>query len=313
MSIRRSLASRLIALVGRLPPSVVAALVERRRLPLPFDRADLEVVLAMVDEIERLPTVRRGLSALSMRSMLEWGLFDEEISREPSPYVDPWQRPYLFHPGVRARAFHPNEEFPWIPTLEREAPAIRRALDAALGARRGFQPYRLIETGGTLEGWNMLSLHSAGRRVPRAEDGFDPTMAVLEGVPRFRSLGISCVSGLVPGTHIRPHHGPINGVLRVHLCLSGAAGATLRVGAEHRKYVDGHAFVFDDSFEHEVRHGGTDTRFVLFFDVWHPDWTDDEVRRLERLHAALGGTRYLRDVDAGRRRDRDELTGRKWW
>ena len=34
---------------------------------------------------------------------------------------------------------------------------------------------------------------------------------------------------------------------------------------------DGHAIVFDDSFEHHVRHEGKEDRYVLFAILKHPD------------------------------------------
>ena len=34
---------------------------------------------------------------------------------------------------------------------------------------------------------------------------------------------------------------------------------------------DGHAIVFDDSFEHHVRHEGDEDRYVLFAILKHPD------------------------------------------
>lgn len=41
--------------------------------------------------------------------------------------------------------------------------------------------------------------------------------------------------------------------------------------------------VFDDSFEHEVWHNGTETRLVLIVDVWHPDLTTDQHQSLSPI------------------------------
>lgn len=38
--------------------------------------------------------------------------------------------------------------------------------------------------------------------------------------------------------------------------------------------------VFDDSFEHEVWHNGTEYRLILIIDVWHPDLTAHEKKTL---------------------------------
>lgn len=44
----------------------------------------------------------------------------------------------------------------------------------------------------------------------------------------------------------------------------------------HRSWKEGKLLIFDDSFEHEVWHNGTEVRLVLIVDVWHPDLTEEE-------------------------------------
>lgn len=90
-------------------------------------------------------------------------------------------------------------------------------------------------------------------------------------------------SALTPGTHIIKHHGPTNKKLRVHLPLAGVGGSRMRVADGVHEARAGSALVFDDSFEHEAWHEGSETRFVLIFDVWHPDLSDEEVRFLTFL------------------------------
>ena len=103
------------------------------------------------------------------------------------------------------------------------------------------------------------------------------TTRLLEALPR--SYQHAFFSALTPGTHIIKHHGPTNKKLRVHLPLVGAEGSELRVAEQHVTNVEGECMVFDDSFEHEAWHRGTDTRIVLVFDVWRPDLSDREVAR----------------------------------
>lgn len=43
-----------------------------------------------------------------------------------------------------------------------------------------------------------------------------------------------------------------------------------RVDDEWRSYREGRAMVFDDSFEHEVVHGGEADRYVLYAVLHHP-------------------------------------------
>jgi len=141
------------------------------------------------------------------------------------------------------------------------------------------------------------------------------------------------------GTHVKPHYGPTNKKLRVHLPLivpsftssqssssplslsllssSAAAAATeintttasvtnisrsisdcqsqsahshsqsscrLVVGGLSVPVHEGKIIIFDDSFLHEAYNdailddnGGNSIRAVLVFDIWHPDFSDEEV------------------------------------
>ena len=84
-------------------------------------------------------------------------------------------------------------------------------------------------------------------------------------------------------SRLRPHCGPTNARLRVHVGLSVPAGAGLRVGDGLGSWVVGGAIAFDDSFEHEVWNDSDEDRLVFIVDCWHPALRTDEQRR-----AALG-------------------------
>jgi len=43
------------------------------------------------------------------------------------------------------------------------------------------------------------------------------------------------------------------------------------VSAQSGTREEGKAIIFDDSWEHEVIHTGTDIRVVLIMDIWHPE------------------------------------------
>lgn len=301
--------------VSRLPPSVLARLARLGRSPVPLERADLEKIFRDLRELETFPTVAAGMRALGMRSLLEWWLRGDAIAGQASPYTDPAQRPYLFFPGLRARAFWERDELGWVGALEAAVPAMRAELAAVLAQAYGFQPYRAFETPDArprLEGpaWNQLILIANNRVDDDAARMFPRTLAAIRAVPRFRGLGLACVSALDPGARIWPHCGPINGVLRVHVGLLVPDGCTLRVGERRRTWREGEALVFDDSFEHEVWQEARSTRFVLLFDVWHPDWTEAEVERLEAMY---GAEAFRAHAEAERRGDRELLRGKRWW
>ena len=90
----------------------------------------------------------------------------------------------------------------------------------------------------------------------------------MQAVPR--SYQHAFFSALTPGTHILKHHGPTNKKLRIHLPLIGVPGSELRVADTTIRCAQDQLLVFDDSFEHEVVHGGEADRFVLYTVVHHP-------------------------------------------
>jgi len=47
-------------------------------------------------------------------------------------------------------------------------------------------------------------------------------------------------------------------------------GCRFRVGADVRTWKKGHAWVFDDSIEHEAWNDSDEIRIILIFDIWNP-------------------------------------------
>ena len=108
--------------------------------------------------------------------------------------------------------------------------------------------------------------------------------------------GACKLSVLQPGTKVRLHHGPTNARMRVHLGIDIPAGAFLRADspAEEsniRQWQMGKCICFDDSYEHEVWHDGSEERLVLIVDVWHPAMTHQD--RLASCNDNLERQLYL--------------------
>lgn len=104
------------------------------------------------------------------------------------------------------------------------------------------------------------------------------------------------VSVLMPGTRVRPHHGPSNTRMRAHLGIRIPEGAYIRAGdpsepGNLRQWQEGRVLCFDDSFRHEVWHEGSEPRIVLIVDVWHPDM--DHAARLRACDAKHQRQVYL--------------------
>ena len=73
----------------------------------------------------------------------------------------------------------------------------------------------------------------------------------------------------------------------VDAAVASATPATswLRVGSEYCALQEGKCVLFDDSFEHEACNPSpSEPRVVLIIDVWHPDLSNEEVRRNSHIY-----------------------------
>ncbi|XP_028034994.1 aspartyl/asparaginyl beta-hydroxylase isoform X3 [Bombyx mandarina] len=133
--------------------------------------------------------------------------------------------------------------------------------------------------------WSQLDLFARGSEIP----GRCKKAPVTCSIVRQEVAAVGCRRGQIKfsameaGTHVRPHVGPTNCRLRMHLGLSNTKDTYIRVDKETRQWQTGKVLLFDDSFEHEVWHNGTGTRLVLIVDVWHPDLTPTERRQLPAI------------------------------
>ena len=92
---------------------------------------------------------------------------------------------------------------------------------------------------------------------------------------------------LRPGAHIPPHTGEVNTRLICHLPLIVPENCSLRVGNETRPVVEGRAWVFDDTIEHEAWNGSAETRVILLFEVWRPELSAEERGLVSAMFEAI--------------------------
>ena len=98
---------------------------------------------------------------------------------------------------------------------------------------------------------------------------------------------------LAPNTTIPPHVGVNNSRLVCHLPLVVPEGCWFRVGAETRHWERGHAFLFDDTIEHEAANPSGQLRVVFIFDVWNPALSKVERDAVRRVIESEGGSEGL--------------------
>lgn len=117
------------------------------------------------------------------------------------------------------------------------------------------------------------------------------TTEIVESLPLCKRAGGNVYfSVLTPGTHVKPHCGPLNTRIRYHLTVASDEQAWMRIDAEKRTWKPGECLVFDDSFEHEVRHTGRVPRAILLVDCWHPGLSALEREWIEKLYNEIGSS-----------------------
>jgi len=305
MLLKTRVNSWVVAIFGRkakIPNDLVVALRSTKL----DDMAHLRD--AMV-ELDTLPTIRTGNAALGIDSIFD--VATKKIHKIPSPYTHPMQYPTFMLPGVPARTFYDSSEFEFTRILEEQYPVIKAELTDLLSQKgAGFSGY-MGEASTRLAGWNTFNFWFFGKKFEENCARCPKTTEILESLPRFEKDHIM-FSALNPHARIPPHTGPMNGILRAHLGMVVPNGCYIRVGPDERTWEEGKVMVFDDSFEHEVWNHSDQVRIVLFMNFWHPCFSDQEIRALERfrkayernpvakLHAQNQAAQRAHDLEANR-------------
>jgi aspartyl/asparaginyl beta-hydroxylase (cupin superfamily) len=213
---------------------------------------------------------------------------------------------FYHYPGLAPVEFFDRADFPWLDSIEAATDEIRDEFVGVLKAEEGFTPYISYPPGVPLNQWVELNnsprwsafhLYQMGKLVEDNAAKCPRTLEALAGAPQPDLPGrtpAAMFSLLKPRTRIPPHNGVTNVRLVTHLPLIVPEGCGFRVGNDTRQWVPGHAWVFDDTIEHEAWNDSDKLRVVLIFDTWHPHLTPPERALITALTAGLnaftGGT-----------------------
>jgi aspartyl/asparaginyl beta-hydroxylase (cupin superfamily) len=214
-----------------------------------------------------------------------------------------------FHyPFLPADEFFDRDHFPWLEQLEAATTDIRAELEAILSdVSPGLAPY-VEQPSGVPENkwtpldksldWGALHLWRDGERNDAACARAPRTAALAESLPLCRIAGRAPAvffSILKAGKSIPPHTGVTNVRSIVHLPLIVPEGCTFRVGGETRTWVEGQAFVFDDTIEHEAHNPTTQDRAVLILDTWNPHLSEAEREMICKIYAVTASEKMRAD------------------
>jgi aspartate beta-hydroxylase len=195
----------------------------------------------------------------------------------------------LHVPFLPADEFFDRRLFPWLAGVEAKTAAIRaEALDLLQNGSDAIRPYVRQADGTPANKWSPLDnslnwgacfLWEYGERNQAVCERCPETAAALALAPQNIVPGkapTAFFSILQPRAHIPAHTGVTNSRAIIHLPLVVPDGCRFRVGGETRHWVEGEAFAFDDTIDHEAWNDSDETRIVLIFDVWNPHLTEAE-------------------------------------
>ena len=204
-----------------------------------------------------------------------------------------------FFPELAQIQFFDRSDFPWLTPVEAETAAIRAELIEIMKEDAAFKPYvqpnpnrPQQNQGGMVNNpdWGAFYLWKDGEIVAENALRCPNTMRALADVPFARMPGRSpsvLFSLLRPGAHIPPHNGFVNTRLICHLPLIVPNGCRFRVGNEVRHWVEGKAWLFDDTLKHEAWNRSEETRVILLFEIWRPELNDAERAQVCALFQAI--------------------------
>jgi hypothetical protein len=200
-----------------------------------------------------------------------------------------FQKPQsYFLPELPQIQFYEREAFPWLDKVEAATADIRAELVEIMKEDALFKPYVESIPGRPRKerdamtdnpSWSAFYLWKSGELVPENAARCPRTMQAMADVPlggiRNRSPSV-LFSLLRPGARIPPHTGLVNTRLICHLPLIVPPACGFRVGNDTRTPVEGKAWVFDDTIEHEAWNGSNRARVILLFETWRPELSEEE-------------------------------------
>jgi beta-hydroxylase len=118
-------------------------------------------------------------------------------------------------------------------------------------------------------GWKRFYLKWYDHPLPSAQALCPGSMALLQSVPDVKG---AMFATLPPKAYLGKHRDPFAGALRYHLGLRtpNHFKCWISVDGERRRWWDGEAMVFDETFVHEAWNGTDVTRLILLCDIERP-------------------------------------------
>ena len=211
-----------------------------------------------------------------------------------------FQQPRIYYfPELPQIQFYDRNDFPSFDKVEAATADIRAEMLEVLQDASAFRPY--VESNPTRPpgdqtgmqenpNWSAFYLWRDGEIVPENAARCPKTMAALADFPlvHIQNRSPSVLFSLLrPRSRIPPHTGIVNTRLICHLPLLVPPECGLRVGNDARRPVEGKAWLFDDTIEHEAWNDSDRPRVILLFETWRPELTAKERKLVTTMFSAI--------------------------
>jgi ornithine lipid ester-linked acyl 2-hydroxylase len=184
------------------------------------------------------------------------------------------ERRMLKYSLVDTTPFLPAEQFPWVPALEQQWPAIRRELDDVLEDWDDLPNFQDISPDQAYitddDRWKTFFFYGFGFKAEANCARCPETASALSHVPGLTTAFFSILGGQ---KDIPEHRGPWRGLIRYHLALKvpePADACGISVGGQVAHWQEGRSLLFDDGYEHFAWNHTDGIRVVLFVDIVRP-------------------------------------------
>ncbi len=167
-----------------------------------------------------------------------------------------------------------KNDFPFVKTLEDNWHLVREEVDAILQHRDAIPAFVEVSADqkkiASDQRWKTFVLFGFGKRVETSCSHAPNTARLLSQVPNLQTAFFSILG---PNYHIPAHRGVSKTIMRSHLALivpKDRDNCWIRVVDQNLNWEEGKAFVFDDTYDHEVFNNTGEDRVVLLFDFDRP-------------------------------------------
>jgi aspartyl/asparaginyl beta-hydroxylase (cupin superfamily) len=193
----------------------------------------------------------------------------------------------LPYPGT-GPFFYETERYPWVKQLEEKEEVIRKELECFVAANeQKLIPYFNKQMVNGPEKWKALSFKFWNIQFKGNCKACPVTMEALAAIPGLVSASVSL---LEPQTEIKAHRGDTTAIVRCHFGINipdDLPVCGFQVGEEQRSWKNGKTLLFNDAEYHRAWNQTGQRRFILLFDVMHPDHSDKEAVVCSKVVSAL--------------------------